>query len=212
MTLTPLDGFAPPPFELAGPWEVAFPPGWGAPARIELPSLISFTDHEHPDIQHFSGIATYRIEFDLPAEIIVAGRRLLLDLGEVQVMAEVLVNDKNLGVLWKKPYSIDVTAAMRPGRNRVEIRVANLWLNRLIGDRQYPDDGEWTEDLVKTPGSGEGLVKIPDWVINGTPRPSAQRRAFVTWRWPGFEKRKLLRSGLIGPVKLITEVEAEVER
>ncbi len=197
-----------PPIELAGPWEVSFPPGWGAPARVELPKLISLTEHEHPDVKHFSGIATYQIEVELPAERLGAGRHLRLDLGEVQVMAEVVVNGENLGVLWKEPYCIDVTAAMRPGRNQLQIRVANLWLNRLIGDCQYPDDGEWTEDIVKTPGSGEGLVRIPEWVVNGTTRPSANRKAYVTWRWPRFENRKLLPSGLIGPVRLFGEVKA----
>ena len=194
---------------LAGPWSVSFPPGWGAPEQIVMPTLVSWTQHENPDVKCFSGTGTYRIEADIPAVYLSEGRRLILDLGDVQVIAEVRVNGKNLGILWKAPYEVDATKALHPGGNQFEIRVANLWVNRLIGDRKYPDDSEWTAKTGTTE-KGEGLVKVPDWVVNNTPRPVQQRKTFVAWRWPHLEKKELLPSGLIGPVRLVSEIEAQV--
>ena len=47
-----------------------------------------------------------------------------------------LVNGQHAGYAWHAPYRVDISAAAKPGRNRLEIRVANLWVNRLIGDAQ----------------------------------------------------------------------------
>lgn len=51
-------------------------------------------------------------------------------------LAEVVVNNKSLGIVWKKPFRVDVTGNFKPGANKVEIKVTNLWVNRLIGDQQ----------------------------------------------------------------------------
>jgi hypothetical protein len=200
----------PAPRDLTGPWTVAFPAGQGAPDQITLPRLASWTDHDHPEVRYFSGTATYRIETEIPGDWLAAGRRVQLDLGDVQVIAELKVNDTPLGVLWKAPYAVDATAALRPGRNRIEICVTNLWVNRLIGDLRHPDDNEWTSETGST-APGQGLVKIPDWVVKGTPRPSPLRHAFVAWRWLHLPKKTLLPSGLLGPVQLIAEAEVPVE-
>ena len=209
-SLTAIIPKIPPPITLTGPWRVYFPAGWGAPERIELPQLISWTQHDHPDVRHFSGTATYRLELDIPADRLGEGYRQSLDLGDVQVIAEVFVNGTNLGVLWKAPYAADVTRVLRPGKNLFEIRVANLWVNRLIGDQQYPDDCQWLTNIGTSP-KGAGLVNIPDWVVNDTPRPSVQRKTFTGWRWPHLENKELLPSGLLGPVRLVTEVEKVAE-
>ncbi|MBM3851949.1 MAG: hypothetical protein FJ399_02200 [Verrucomicrobia bacterium] len=200
----------PAPRALAGPWSVAFPAGQGAPETITLPQLASWTDHEHPEVRHFSGTATYRFETEVPGDWLAGGRRVQLDLGEVQVIAELKVNDVPVAVLWKAPYAVDATAALRPGRNRIEIRVTSLWVNRLVGDLRHPDDNEWTSETGST-APGQGLVKIPDWVVQHTPRPSPERRAFVAWRWLHLPKKSLLPSGLIGPVRLVPEAEVLVE-
>jgi hypothetical protein len=200
----------PAPMELTGPWQVTFPPGWGAPEQIEFPSLISWSQCADPGVKYFSGTAAYRMEVEVPKERLAKGQRVKLELGDVQVVAEVLINGQSQGVLWKAPYAVEVTHALRPGRNQLEIRVANLWVNRLIGDRQYPDDVEWTTNTGST-AKGMGLAKIPDWVVNHTLRPSPQRKTFVSWRWPHLEKKELLPSGLLGPVCLVSEVEAEVK-
>ena len=192
-----------PTVELSGAWQVAFPPESGAPASVEFPRLSSWTEQADPDVKYFSGIATYRYVLEQLPDSLAGAPSIALDLGNVQVIAEVTINGRNLGVLWKKPYRVDVTEALQPGRNLIEVRVANLWLNRLIGDHALPEDTAWTSDIDKTPGSGLGLEKIPDWVINDTPRPSAKRRGYFTWQWPNLPERELLPSGLLGPVKLI---------
>ena len=64
------------------------------------------------------------------------GTQLWLDLGNVKNIAEVIVNGKPIGIAWKKPFRLDLTGALKPGTNKLEIKVTNLWVNRLIGDQQ----------------------------------------------------------------------------
>ncbi len=88
-------------------------------------------------MKYFSDAATYATELDVPQAWFARGARLVLDLGQVREIAEVTVNGKPAGgVLWKPPYAADVTGALRPGRNRVEVKVTNLWVNRVVGDLQ----------------------------------------------------------------------------
>lgn len=117
---------------VTGGWDVAFQPGRGAPATTTLPALAPLDRNGDPAIRHFSGIATYSKRLTLPAGS--AGKRLWLDLGTVGDVAEVRLNGKTVGIAWKAPYRIDITALARPGANVLEVRVANLWVNRLIGD------------------------------------------------------------------------------
>jgi len=110
------------------------------------------------------------------------------------------VNGQNFGILWKPPFRADVTGALRPGRNLLEVKVTNLWPNRLIGDeRQFPDDCEW---------SGPALARWPLWFLKGGPRPSG-RFTFATWKHYGKDS-PLLESGLLGPVRLIVAVRKRV--
>jgi hypothetical protein len=132
------------PLELAGPWELRFPPKWGAPESVTLERLISWTQHADEGVKHFSGTATYVKEFDMPAALSGQGKTLYLDLGIVKNLAEVTVNGRNLGVLWKSPFRLDVSAVVKPGRNRLEINVTNLWPNRLIGDQRLPEKQRFT--------------------------------------------------------------------
>ena len=119
------------------PWTVTFQEGRGAPdGAVTFGSLIDLSNADDPAVRYFSGEATYRTGIDVPA--IEEGSRLTLDLGDVGVMAEVTVNGKNLGLYWKKPFVVDVTDVVTTGRNDVEIKVTNLWVNRLIGDSR-PD-------------------------------------------------------------------------
>ena len=60
----------------------------------------------------------------------------MLDLGDVKNLAEVVVNGKSLGVVWKHPFRVELTDAVKSGENKLEIKVVNLWVNRLIGDAQ----------------------------------------------------------------------------
>jgi hypothetical protein len=122
--------------KIAGPWTVAFQPGRGAPASALFETLSSWSKSADPGIKYFSGTATYSVGFDVPAHWFVSGARLWLDLGDVKNLAEVKVNGQPLGVVWKTPFRVDATEALKPGPNSLEIKVANLWVNRLIGDKQ----------------------------------------------------------------------------
>ena len=113
--------------DITGPWRVEFPA-----KRITLDKLISWTEQADPAVKYYSGTATYRTEFPLSA--VKAGT--VLDLGMVHAIAKVRVNGQELGILWKLPYRVDVSSALKPGMNSLEIEVVNTWLNRLIGDKQ----------------------------------------------------------------------------
>ena len=130
---------------LAGPWEVSFDPKWGGPAHTSFPGLSSWTDSPDPGIRDYSGTATYSLEFDLPKTL---PGRVMLDLGQVDVIASVAVNGQSLGDLWKTPFAADVTAALHPGKNRLEVKVANLWANRLIADAGLPEAKRLTLDQL----------------------------------------------------------------
>ena len=121
-----------------GAWEVSFQAERGAPAKITLDSLSSWSANADPGVKYFSGTAIYRKTIDAPAEWFHGGGQLWLDLGDVKNLAEVTVNGTSLGVVWKPPFRVDLGSALKPGRNQVEIQVVNLWVNRLIGDQQ-PD-------------------------------------------------------------------------
>jgi hypothetical protein len=114
-------------------WDVTFQPGRGAPASTHLDKLSSLSDSADPGIRYFSGTATYTTSFRASAR---PGQKTLLDLGRIGDVAEVSVNDIPVGTAWNAPYRLDVTKALRPGENKVEVKVANLWVNRLIGDKQ----------------------------------------------------------------------------
>lgn len=124
----------PAPVTVTGGWKLQFP---GQPVR-ELAELKPWQHFEDDAVKYFSGTATYETTLDLPAELLGAGRRLTLDLGRVDVLAEVSLNGKDLGVAWKPPFAVDLTAAAKPGRNTLVVKVTNNWQNRLIGDAKLP--------------------------------------------------------------------------
>lgn len=120
---------------LDGPWNIAFQPGRGAPASITLDKLSPLDKHAKTSVRYFSGIATYLTTFTLPKGH-KAGERMWLDLGDVGEIAEVSVNGKLAGHAWHNPYRVDISDAAKRGSNTLEVRVANLWVNRMIGDAQ----------------------------------------------------------------------------
>ncbi|MFD2933169.1 glycosyl hydrolase [Spirosoma flavum] len=192
------------PMQLDGAWQVNFPPNLGAPEQITLTKLISLTNHEQDGVKYFSGTATYTKTINVNANVIARGKQLFLDLGRVEVMAGVTVNGKDLGSLWKRPYQIDITEAVKTGDNILVIKVTNLWPNRLIGDEQLPDPDKFT------PGGGAGgfaslsngaIVELPAWYKEGKPKPADGRVTFTTWKHYNKDS-PLLESGLIGPVVL----------
>ncbi|MBL8764049.1 MAG: hypothetical protein JNM07_07250 [Phycisphaerae bacterium] len=178
--------------EIGGAWSVRFPAGLGAPPSISLDRLASWTAHADAGVKYFSGTAVYDKEFDIAPELLGPGKLVTLDLGTVREIAEVTLNGKDLGIWWKPPFAADVSSIARPGKNTLSVRVTNLWVNRLIGDEQQPDDCEW---------NGKPIKKWPDWFVNHQPRPSRDRVAFTTWKH--FTKDSIPEeSGLLGPVSL----------
>jgi hypothetical protein len=119
-----------------GPWRLTFEAGRGAPEGATFPELKSWTESTDPRVRFFSGHAVYRQSVTVPASWTRGGRRVELDLGDVRELATVSVNGHTVGTAWHAPYRLDITRAVRPGRNRLEIAVVNLWPNRLIGDKQ----------------------------------------------------------------------------
>ena len=182
----------PQPLEITGSWDLRFPPGLGAPDHITLDRLSSWSDHPDAGVKYFSGTAAYTKTIQVPAGLISDDRRWYLDLGQVAVMAQVKLNGQDLGILWKAPYRVEVTGVLRPGDNDLEVKVVNLWINRLIGDEQLPEDSE---------RNGDGTLKQwPDWLMKGQPSPTG-RFTFTSWRlWK--KNDALVQSGLLGPVML----------
>ncbi len=136
----------PVPQEITGPWEVHFPPKWGAPPEITLDHLISLSDSPIDGVKYFSGTATYTKAFDWKPAAKIGNQKTetWLDLGDVQVMAEIKLNGHNLGILWKPPFRVNVTEILTPGRNTLEVRVPDLWPNRMIGDAALPEAERFT--------------------------------------------------------------------
>jgi hypothetical protein len=126
--------------QLGGPWEVGFPANLGAPPKLRLAELASWTANADDGVRYFSGTATYTKTVHAARGWFKPGTRILLDLGVVKDIAEVSLNGRALDALWKPPFRVDVTGALKPGANRLEIKVTNEWTNRLIGDQTAPAD------------------------------------------------------------------------
>jgi hypothetical protein len=119
-----------------GSWNVAFQEKRGAPASATFNELTSYTNNTDAGIKYFSGTASYTKTITADKNWLATGRTLWLDLGDVKNIAEVIVNGKSLGIVWKQPFQADVTGVLKAGENKIEIKVTNLWVNRLIGDMQ----------------------------------------------------------------------------
>lgn len=191
----------PPALPVHGAWKVAFTPGWGAPPETHLARLMSWTDSSNSGIKYFSGTGTYTKTIHLSNSFVGAGRRIILNLGQVNDMAHVWINGKDFGVLWHAPFTVDITSAVKAGLNNLRIEVTNTWQNRLIGDDQQPSDMQWGRPLWGWQTVGGPLVRFPNWVVHNSPRPSSGRYTFETWNY--YNKNSPLHpSGLLGPVQL----------
>jgi hypothetical protein len=181
----------PPPVEVTGPWSVAFDPKWGGPATaVTFDKLQDWAQRPEAGIRYYSGAAIYRTSFKVSK--LDPQVSSFLDLGQVAVAAEVKLNGKPLGILWKAPYRLEVTKALQAGENVLELKVVNLWINRMIGDEQLREDSARNANGT--------LKEWPQWVQSGQPSPSG-RYTFTSWRlWK--KDSPLQPSGLIGPVTL----------
>ncbi|MCB0657357.1 MAG: hypothetical protein KDC57_14530 [Saprospiraceae bacterium] len=200
-------------FPVTGQWDVQFPADRGAPDHIRLDKLISLQEHPDDGVKYFSGTARYRIEFIITPDELKKERKLYMDLGRVEVIAEVWVNDQPLGNYWTRPYLVDVSRVIRGGVNTLEVHVTNQWVNRLIGDAQQPDLYEYTTVDRPSPFQPliEGAIKeLPQWYLEGAPKPDDGRVTFSTWKHHRQES-PLLDAGLIGPVVIREAQEYSLE-
>jgi hypothetical protein len=130
--------------ELSGAWTVRFDPKWGGPGEVEFAALTSWPTRSEPGIKFYSGTAVYTKTFDQPA----GAARCFLDLGNVREVAEVRVNGKSCGIVWAPPFRVEITDAVKPTGNRLEIDVVNFWPNRVIGDAALPPERRLTKTNV----------------------------------------------------------------
>jgi hypothetical protein len=182
------------PQEVTGSWMVTFPPQLGAPPHALFDRLMSWTESGDDGVKYFSGTATYAKELNIPAELVRQEGSLYLDLGEVKNIAQVFLNGKDLGVLWKPPFRVNLSGAARGGANKLEIKVTNLWPNRLIGDERLKPDREWT--------STRNLAAWPQWLLDGKLSSSGQITFTTARHWQKDDAP--LPSGLLGPVRLLS--------
>ena len=181
--------------DITGNWSLTFDPAWGPKDALAIDGLRSWSENPDPLVKYYSGTATYEKQFGVSKSLELDGtRRYCLDLGKVEVMAHVTLNGKDCGITWKPLYRVDITHALVPGQNRLEVEVVNTWVNRMIGDEQFPLDAKWKD--------WETLLEWPDWFRQGRRSPTG-RYTFTTARH--YEKDSPLQpSGLLGPVRILS--------
>ena len=152
-------------------WQVHFDQKNGGTADEEFPELVSWTRKENPIVKYFSGTAIYKTTVTIDSTQLATSARIFIDLGVVKNIADLSINGTPAGVLWKAPFrTADIKPLLKEGDNLLEIKITNVWRNRMIGDVQ--------------PGEKHPVTAI--------------RRFYKS-------TDKLLPSGLLGPVRIITE-------
>ena len=131
-----------------GSWTISFQPGRGAPTSVTQNGLAAWNDNANPGVKYFSGIGTYTKTFTMPK--FAKGTHYVLDLGAVKELADVNLNGKPLGTVWTTPYKLDVSKALKRGKNVLKVKVVNLWVNRLIGDAQPDAKQKYTFTIIPT--------------------------------------------------------------
>ena len=190
---------APKPEVIAGPWNVAFIDGRGAPDQVTMPELTSWSDSDDDGIKYYSGSAVYKTSFSSPAP--VSGQTAILDLGVVADIAKVKINGRNVATLWHPPFRADITDFLVAGENELEVHVANRWINRMIGDASIEVDYTYQPEGRSKFTDGR-LEAIPDWLYDPEKRAKPRaRQSFAVWKHYGPED-PLVPSGLLGPIDI----------
>ena len=173
--------------QIKGSWEVSFDSKFGGPDNIKFDELQDWTEHEMRGIKYYSGIATYKKTIQIEK---LKDQSYFLDLGVVNDMARVILNGKDLGVIWCAPWRINISSALKEGTNELEIEVANRWINRLLGDRQEPDAN------VRT-------VKFENGLMGGQEFTTGRYTFTTKLAMRSFKFTEPLSSGLLGPVRIM---------
>ena len=125
---------------LEGPWDVTFVSPWHDRFDVTMDVLRDWIEGPEDRIRYHSGKAVYRHTFEMSARECEGPGGIMLDLGRVEDtgIARVMLNGRDLGVVWTKPFRVEISSAMKAGANHLEVEVINSWRNRLIGDRDLP--------------------------------------------------------------------------
>lgn len=183
-------------------WQVTFDSAWGGPPKpVQFETLTDWTTNNDDGIKYYSGTAIYSKTFTIPGTVLMhKQQKLFLNLGKVNCIARVFINDVDAGVVWTAPWKINIPVSLLKPVNKLKIEVTNVWSNRLIGDEQQPPDMEWLPNEYFY-NSGQYLKEFPAWFLNHQTRPSKKRYCFTTWNY--FDSHSALSpSGLLGPVQL----------
>ncbi|NQU51406.1 MAG: glycosyl hydrolase [Bacteroidetes bacterium] len=172
---------------IEGAWNVSFDSKLGGPENIEFNKLQDWTQHEMRGIKYYSGIATYKKTFSIDE---IKDKKYYIDLGVVNDIARVKLNGKDIGVVWCAPWRIDISSALKEGENKLEIEVANRWINRLLGDSQEPDAN------VRT-------VKFENGLMGGKEFTTGRYTFTTKSAMRSFRFTEPLSSGLLGPVTIL---------
>jgi len=192
---------------ILGEWTISFVPKLGTPFQRKFTELIDFSKHSDKEVMYFAGTATYVKTVKINKKEFTKGKRMVLDLGEMNDLAQVKINGVDKGTLWYPPFKVDITDALKNGNNRIEIAVTNNWANRLIGDEKEPADFVWGSD--RGVDKGHAMKAYPDWFLKNEPRTSQGRKAFSVWYYYR-DNSPLQPAGLVGPVKLVNVGEVKL--
>lgn len=163
--------------ELDGSWSVYFSPEYGGPGTVNFPELIDWSTSKEERIKFYSGAAVYHKKFHFSPEQHNAYFLQLENVKDVGI-ARIRINGTDKGVVWTKPFRVDVTDELVEGENSLEITVVNSWYNRVAGDEMNPKKDQITQT---------NIVLVNDF--RGHPR----------------KEIPLEPSGLLGPVSIKTK-------
>lgn len=150
--------------EIKGPWTVNFDPQRGAPASVTFPELTDWTTNADENIKYYSGPAVYNKTFTVSFSM-ERNASYFLQLENVKDVgiATVRINGNDKGILWTKPFQVDITNDLVEGENSMEIEIINSWYNRVAGDEMAPEGKKYTNTniVLGHDFAGRPLRRIP---------------------------------------------------
>ncbi|PTQ95728.1 glycosyl hydrolase family 2 [Mucilaginibacter yixingensis] len=129
---------------LGDKWQVKFNPAFGGPKEeVTLNTTDDWSKQADAGIKNYSGTAIYSQSFNWKPS---ASKEIWIDFGKVNNLAEVYVNGVNCGVAWTYPYRVNITKALKAGKNDLKVEVTNTWANRVKADHDLPQAQQvtWT--------------------------------------------------------------------